>query len=139
MKTYYFPYGGSSGKHDTWDSIIDVELTDEEAERLEASAKAEERWRLDEDPELQDIYDKVYDMIFDENKRMMKDDGRLKERRDDWENSHRNYYDEDEDPDDFQEFDADVPTDDDLVDEELGSISISYPEELQCLFQEDPE
>ncbi len=60
MKTYTFPYGGSFGKGDSWDNTIDVELTNKDAARLEESARKESRWRLDEDPEIDDIYDKVY-------------------------------------------------------------------------------
>lgn len=134
MKTYIFPYGGSSGKHDTWDSEIEVELTDEEAARLEASAVKDYRYGLDEDLELEDIYDKVYDLIFAANKVMMIEDGRLKERREDWEEDHRIEFDEDDDaPDSSDEFDEDVPTDDELIEEELGCVSISYPVELQNL------
>ena len=33
MKTYAFFVGGNAGKGDTWDYDLDVELTDEEAER----------------------------------------------------------------------------------------------------------
>ncbi len=60
MKTYTFPYGGSFGNGDSWDNTIDVELTNKDAARLEESAHKEPRWRLDEDPEIDDIYDKVY-------------------------------------------------------------------------------
>ena len=56
MKTYSFLAGGSAGKGDTWSYDFDYELTDEEAERLEASARKEPRWRLEEDPEISDIY-----------------------------------------------------------------------------------
>ncbi len=65
MKTYAFFVGGCAGKGDTWSYDLDVELTDEEAERLEASARKEPRWRLEEDPELSDIYDKVYDAMME--------------------------------------------------------------------------
>ena len=41
MKTYAFFVGGCAGKGDTWSYDMDVELTDEEAERLEASARKE--------------------------------------------------------------------------------------------------
>ena len=61
MKTYAFFVGGCAGKGDTWDYDLEVELTDEEAERLEASARKGSRWHLNEDPEISDIYDKVYD------------------------------------------------------------------------------
>ena len=74
MKTYAFFVGGSAGKGDTWDYDLDVELTDEEAERLEASARKEPRWRLEEDPELRDIYDKVYSAMMEkEIKNVTKD------------------------------------------------------------------
>ncbi len=65
MKTYSFFVGGCAGKGDTWEYDLDVELTDEEAERLEASARKEPRWRLEEDTEIGDIYDKVYDAMME--------------------------------------------------------------------------
>ena len=55
MKTYAFPYGGSFGKGDSWDNEIDVEMTNKEAAHLEESARKESCWRLDEDPEINDI------------------------------------------------------------------------------------
>ena len=65
MKTYSFLAGGSAGKGDTWDYDFDFDLTDEEGARLEASARKESRWHLDEDPEISDIYEKVYEAAFD--------------------------------------------------------------------------
>ncbi len=65
MKTYAFFAGGSAGKSDTWSYDFDFELTDEEATRLEASARKEPRWRLDEDPEISDIYEKVYAAVYE--------------------------------------------------------------------------
>ncbi|MBR2822757.1 MAG: hypothetical protein IKE24_03635 [Clostridia bacterium] len=81
MKTYEFPYGGSTGKNDTWDSSICFDLTDEESERLEESARKEPRWRLDEDEAISDICEKIEHFIFEENKRMMIEDGRMPTRR----------------------------------------------------------
>lgn len=64
MKTYTFPYAAVFGKMDSCDCQIDIELTDEEAQRLEQSAHAESRWRLDEDESISDIFDKVYAAIY---------------------------------------------------------------------------
>ena len=58
MKTYKFPYGGAD-----WDSFVEFELTEEEAARLEASAKAEPRWHLDEDEAISDICKKIKQFI----------------------------------------------------------------------------
>ena len=89
MKTYVFPYGGSTGPGDTWDSFIEFELTDEEATRLEASSRAKPRWRLDEDEAISDICHKIEQFIFEENERMMKNNGRLSEVRETWKYFHK--------------------------------------------------
>lgn len=115
MRKYIFPYSGSGGKGDTWEATIEIELDDEETERLEASAREEQRWNLDEDDELEDLYERIQNEILEANKQMMIDDGRLDELRED-------------EPD---------MEDDDLVDMELGCISIQFPEELQNLVQCD--
>ena len=119
MKTYTFPYGGTIGKLESWDSEIDVELTDEEAARLEASAHKESRWHLDEDEEISDICEKVESLIFEENKRMMIEDGRIEEVRE---------FEEDEDL-----------SDDEIVEMEMGSWHAFYPEELQELEVEEDD
>ena len=119
MKVYTFPYGGSTGQGDTWDSEIDYELTDKEATRLEASAKAEPRWYLDEDDAISDIYNMISQFIFDENKRMMIMSGSLKEARETWEYFHRD--------------EANTPSDDELVKEEMGNWHVCYPKGLQLL------
>jgi hypothetical protein len=127
VKTYRFPCGGTTGKCDSWDSFIDFELTDDEAARLEASARAEFCWHLDEDESISDICQKIERFIFEENKRMMIGDGRLSELRADWKYAHP---DADED---------DIPSDDDLVRGEMGSWSVSYPQELQDFEEEEEE
>ena len=119
MKTYEFPYGGTIGKLETWDSSIEFELTDEEAARLEESARKESRWHLDEDEAISDICEKITQYIFEENKQMMIEDGRLDEIKEE--------YDEDDD----------IPSDDEIVDEEMGIWHVSYPEELQGLEEDE--
>ena len=119
MKTYVFPYGGTLGKCEGWDSEIEFELTDEEAARLEASARKEPRWHLDEDESLDDIRQKIEEYIFEENKRMMIEDGRIEE---------------------LQEFEENEDmTIDELVDEEMGTWHVSYPEELQGLDENEED
>ena len=59
MKTYIFPYGGSFGNGDSWENEVNVVLSNKDAERLEQSAKKESRRRLEEDPDIWDIEDKV--------------------------------------------------------------------------------
>ena len=116
MKTYKFPYGGAE-----WDSFVEFELTDEEAGRLEASAKAKPRWHLDEDETISDICKKIELFICEENKRMMKDDGRLEEARETWKYFHK---------DSDEEY---MPSDDELIDQEMGMWHVCYPEPLQDL------
>ena len=116
MKTYTFPYCGRNGL-EAWDSEIDIELTDEEAERLEASARKEDRWQLGEDPEIADICEKVEKLIFEENKRIMIEDGRIVEIRE---------------MDDGEEL-----SDDEIVEDEMGDWCAFYPDELQELDEEE--
>lgn len=120
MKTYVFPYGGSTGPGDTWDSSIEFELTEEEAKRLEASARAEPRWHLDEDETISDICQKIEQFVFEENKQIMRKDGRLKEARETWKYLH-------------DDADGETPSDDELVSEEMGTWHVCYPEELEYL------
>lgn len=126
MKTYTFPYGGSFGKLDSWDGANEVELTDEEAARLEASARKEPRWRLDEDPEINDIYEKVYEFLYNHDiEEVMKDEDLLEELREDYESE-----DEDEEP----------LSDRELAEEYMDNttFNVCYPEELQNL-EDDTE
>ena len=123
MRTYVFPYGGTIGKCETWDSEIEFELTDEEAERLEASARKEPRWHLNEDEAISDICKKIEAFILEENKRIMIEDGRLDELREEWEDADK----------------EDIPSDDELVDEDMGMWHVMYPEELQDLEEEAEE
>jgi len=119
MKTYTFPYGGTIGKLESWDSEIDVELTDEEAARLEESARKEPRCHLSEDEEISDICEKVRTHALEENKQMMIEDGAIDDIR------------EDEEYEDM--------SDDEIVDMEMGSWDVYYPEDLQDLEAEDDE
>ena len=119
MRIYTFPYGGSFGKGDSWDGANEVELTDEEAARLEASAHEEPRRRLDEDPEISDIYDKVYDYLYNHDiETLMNDEDWIEEQRSDRE-------DEDLEP----------VSDRELAEEymEGTSFHVCYPDEMQNL------
>lgn len=99
MRTYTFPYG--SGE---WDGAIDVDLTDDQAARLDVSMQ-NEGFHLDEDPSLDDIWQKVHDQIIAETKEVMTRDGALEELREEY-------------PD---------LDDDQIVEEDLGCFSICFP------------
>ena len=62
MKSYEFPAWCRFGKGDSGESIVEYELTDEEAARLEAAAADEEIYYagFSESADLADIYKKVY-------------------------------------------------------------------------------
>ena len=122
MKTYTFPYAGRE-----WDSIIKIKLTDEEAERLEASAHVAPRWHLDEDPEIHDIAEKVDKEIREANMTMMVEDGRMAEAHNTWLYFH---------PEATEE---DLPSDDEFLVEEMGNWHSCYPEELQDSEKEEDE
>ena len=121
MKIYTFPYGGSFGKGDSWDGANEVELTDEEAARLESSARKEPRWHLDEDPEIRDIYDKVYEYLYNHDiEGIMTDEDLMEDLRDEHE--------DDEEP----------LSDWELAEEYMDNTTfhVCYPEELQNLDEE---
>ena len=60
METYEFECGGDRG---AWDSLVDVELSDDEVLRLKSYAQDHEY--LDEEPPVEDLYQKVYDALLD--------------------------------------------------------------------------
>lgn len=62
---YEFPYSGSSGKWDSWEGIIDVELSDEDYARIVVSSKGG-FWHMCDDDGIKDIYDRIYEQIVDE-------------------------------------------------------------------------
>ena len=126
MKTYLFPYGGSFGGGDSWEGANEVELTDEEAERLEASARKESRYELDEDPEISDIHDKVYAYLYNHDlEELLNDEYRIRELREDYEDENGSDSDND----------GEKITNRQLAEEYLDntSFSVYYPEELQEL------
>ncbi len=121
MDTYEFPYSGSGGKGDTWEGIIDVELSDEDYARVEASIK-KGHFRMCEDDEIDDIYQRIYDMIIDVTLEIERDNDMIDEYRED--------YDCDEDA-----------TDRDVIElflDEQG-CSISYPYDLQEKYWENAD
>lgn len=117
MKEYEFPYYVSFGKNDSVDCIVDCTLDDEQAERLEASARVEPRWRLSEDDSISDIYDVVYEEILELEKSNLMDDTSVVEDYLSWE------------PD----YDPAKPITEEDIDKYIDSlnIGINYPEELQ--------
>lgn len=80
MKTYEFVYSGSSGKCDSWEGTIDVDLTEEDYKRVEASI-AKGTYRMRDDPDINDIYLRIYEMIVDETLLNEKDIGMIEEHR----------------------------------------------------------
>lgn len=68
MKEFTFPAWCNYGTGDSGESWVDVELTDEEAERLEKYGTQAEIYygEFYNCKELQDIYDKVYTIAVDQ-------------------------------------------------------------------------
>ena len=60
MKTYDFPAYVSFGKMDNAETVVAVDLTDDEAALLESCAASRSYFHLDECRELGDLYAKVY-------------------------------------------------------------------------------
>ena len=125
MKTYTFPVGGSFGKGDSWDGIFDFALTDEEAARLEASARKEPHEWMDEDPEISDIMEKVIAAARENDIQNMMDDKDLVREQREW-----------------YEDDHEAGASDRTVIEwymDGTSYNAMYPEELQLLGGEEDE
>ena len=116
MTSYDFPYYVSFGKGDSADGIVTVSLSDEEAARLEHSAHSEARWRVNEDPEIKDIFENVYNLVIENEISNLMDSDIIDDLRDEIDES--------------DEYD-----DHDLLEYYLESleIGINYPEELQLL------
>ena len=86
MKKYVFPTGGSYGSGDSWEGEFAFELSDQDAERLEASAREKPRGWLDEDPEIADIEEKVRRAAYMANvKELVKDKEFVREQRAEYE------------------------------------------------------
>lgn len=63
MKEYSFPYFISFGRNDNVDNELVCKLSNKDALRLENSTHEGGRFRLDEDDEIADIYNKIYDKM----------------------------------------------------------------------------
>lgn len=119
MKTILFPYYISFGKLDSVSCEIEVSVSDKDAKRLERSTKEGGRFRLNEDENLSDLYDKVYhQIILTEKDALMSDPSPVKDFLS-WEDG----------------YDEDLPITEDQIDYYLDSLSIgiNYPEDLQLL------
>ena len=119
MKTYTFPFIISFGKLDSVDGQIDYALSDKNAKRLERSAKEGGRLRLDEDEDIQDIFDSVYYAIIDLEKKQLIADPSVVQDALNWEN------------DQYQEATISEEHIDSYLDDLI--IGINYPESLQML------
>lgn len=119
MHTFVFPYYVSFGKEDSTDTSIAVSISDKDAKRLIRSAQQGGRFHLNEDDDIQDIYEKVFCKIIDHEKAVLYDDPSLMEAMLEF----------DEDSDSMQE-DVEEQIDQHL--EELV-IGINYPVEYQFL------
>lgn len=60
MKTYEFPYTGSGGKGDGWAGSVSVDLTDEQAYRLDKSISSGKFDDFEDDCSLDDIREIVW-------------------------------------------------------------------------------
>lgn len=122
MKTITFPYYVSFGKLDSVSSEIELSISDKDAKRLERSAKEGGRFRLNEDEDLSDLYDKVYQkIIVAEKDVLISDPSPIKDFLS-WED----------------DYDEESPITEDQIDYYLDSfaIGINYPEDLQLLEKE---
>lgn len=115
MKTFIFPFYILFTRHFGIDGFIGVELTDNQATRLIASGEEGSRFSLDEDEDILDIYDDVYNAILKNEKAGLTAEP----------TPVREYY----------GFDDNEKITEEQVDEYLEELSINvyYPKELQGL------
>lgn len=119
MKTLTFPYYISFGKLDSVSCEIELSISDKDAKRLERSAREGGRFRLSEDEDLSDLYDKVYkNIILFEKDALLSDPSPVKDSLS-WED----------------DYDEDAPITEEQIDHYLDElvIGINYPEEMQLL------
>lgn len=119
MKTIAFPYYISFGKLDSVSCEIELSISDKDAKRLERSAKEGGRFRLNEDEDLSDLYERVYkEIILFEKDSLLADPSTVEDYLS-WE------------PD----YDEKKPVTEEQIDHYLDElvIGINYPEELQLL------
>lgn len=119
MKTYTFPYYVSFGRNDSVDCAIDCEINDKQAKKLEHSAKESGRFRLDEDDDLQDVYDRVYKAIIQHESELLSYDPSPVKDSLSWED----------------DYDESVPVSAEQISAYLDNltIGINFPFELQML------
>ena len=141
MKKFTFITGGSWGKLESWDGIIDFELTDEEAVRLMAAAKGKDVWDFRDDPEVKDIYARVYEAEYEnEIKGIMSEKNQMADLISDYLDEEENF----EAPTYCKEIGAWIKkaipfSERELAEEYFGNstLSIGYPEELTIEEDED--
>lgn len=118
MKTITFPYYISFGKLDSISCEIELSISDKDAKRLERSAKEGGRFRLNEDEDLSDLYEKInQEIILAEKEALLSDPSPVKD-----------FLSWEEDYDDSWIIEEQI----DHYLEELV-IGINYPVELQLL------
>lgn len=111
MKGYEFPAWCSFGKGDSGESIVYFELTDEEAARLEATAKDPDIYYdgFYEAEDLADIYKKVYAAAVEQI------------------------------TDELRDADLDIPADENWEADDTYAVGVEFPTEFEDLFEEDED
>ena len=119
MKTITFPYCVSFGKLDSVSAEIELNISDKDAKRLVKSAKEGGRFRLNEDEDISDIYDDVYqEIILSEKEALLLDPSPVI---------------------DFLSWEEDFDDNSDITEEHVDyyldhlTIGVNYPEDLQLL------
>ena len=114
MQKVVFPYFVGMSRGDSSDGEFELELTDEEYERLKRSFNSGKYGRIDDDPEINEIWSKVYEAIKDIERDNLEAFPEIVEDYFSWED----------------DFDGEVT--DDLIEEYLDEMrcGINYPDEL---------
>lgn len=119
MKSLVFPFFISFGKLDSVSAEVECSLSEKDAKRLERSAQDGGRLRLDEDEDISDIYDKVYDLIISSEKKALTANPSPVENALSWDD----------------DYDLSAPITDAQIDDYLAELDIGilYPQAMQML------
>ena len=119
MKNFEFPYTVSFGKLDSYSDVFTYALSDANSKRLIRSAEEGERYRLNEDPFISDICNKVYKALDKEITEQLQRDPTPVRDALSWDNT----------------FDSEKPIGKNEIQKYLDTlmISVNYPEDLQLL------
>ena len=117
MKKFIFPYSISFGKNDNIDLEIEIDLSDNDSQRLFEAATSDKRMRFRDNASVEDIYEEVDSAVIELIRKGIDDDPSPVVDMLSWED---------------EDYDPDQPITEDQIEQYLEElyITIYYPTEL---------